>query len=176
MQIQPAKLTDITACCQLDMSYSTEYVWQLQRRDDSRAVHIRFDTVRLPRPMQVAYPRDSAELNENWQRKGCFLVAYNPEQQVIGFLDAHPDSWHGRLTVLNLVVDRSQRRKGVATALLRAANRWAAQVNLQQIMCEVQTKNSPAISFMQKHSFLFCGYNELYYPNGDITLFFARSI
>jgi ribosomal protein S18 acetylase RimI-like enzyme len=40
---------------------------------------------------------------------------------------------------------------------------------------EIQTKNHPAISFAQKHGFQFCGYNERYYPNGDIALFFSRS-
>ena len=60
--------------------------------------------------------------------------------------------------------------------LLKAAHRWAMEHNLKQLMLETQTKNYPAISLAQKQGFHFCGYNERYYPNGDIALFFSRSI
>jgi ribosomal protein S18 acetylase RimI-like enzyme len=58
--------------------------------------------------------------------------------------------------------------------LLEAANQWALAHSLARVMLEVQTKNHPAIAFAQKNGFQFCGYNERYYPNGDIALFFSR--
>jgi ribosomal protein S18 acetylase RimI-like enzyme len=51
---------------------------------------------------------------------------------------------------------------------------WARERNLSRLMLDLQTKNYPAISFVQKHGFQFCGYNERYYSNGDIALFFSR--
>jgi len=175
MKIEPADLTDIDQCQQLEMSYTTDYVWQLQTQERPRTITLRFDTVRLPRAMQVAYPRTRAELLDHWEQAGCFLVAYQ-DDELIGFIDAQAHAWQHRLTVLNLVVDTPYRHQGVGTALLKKAMAWAKTENLHQIMLEVQTKNHPAISFAQKHGFQFCGYNELYYRNGDITLYFARSL
>ena len=40
------------------------------------------------------------------------------------------------------------------------------------MMAVVQSKNFPAISFLQKHGFKFSGYNERYYRNQDIALYF----
>jgi ribosomal protein S18 acetylase RimI-like enzyme len=75
-----------------------------------------------------------------------------------------------------LVIDGAYRRQGFGSRLIKAARRWALEQNLLQLMLEIQTKNHPAISFAQKHGFQFCGYNERYYPNGDIALFFSLSV
>lgn len=176
MQIHTADLTDINICCQMDMSYTTDYVWQMQTRENGRSIDVRFDTVRLPRPMRVEYPRSPDELIENWQQDGCFLVVRNIEDEIIGFLDAQPQPWQNLLWISNLVIHQHYRRQGFGTRLLKAATRWALDHNLGQLMLEVQTKNYPAICFAQKHGSQFCGYNERYYPNGDIALFFSRSI
>ena len=176
MQLQPAELADLNVCYQMDMSYTTDYVWQMQTRDDERTIDIRFDTVRLPRAMRVAYPRSPDELMQHWQDDGCFIVIRDMEAAIIGFLDAQPRPWQNTLWISNLIVDRHYRRRGFGSTLLKSAARWAEAHDLGQLMIEVQTKNHPAISFAQKHGFQFCGYNECYYPNGDIALFFSHSI
>jgi len=43
-------------------------------------------------------------------------------------------------------------------------------------MAILQSKNHPAISFFQRHGFKFCGYNERYYRNQDIGLYFGRGL
>lgn len=175
MPIYPAELTDINTCCQMDLSYSTDYVWQMQAQQNGRAIDIRFDTVRLPRPMRVSYPRPLDELVEHWQQDMCFLVARTPNEEPAGFLDGRADPWQSLLWIANLGVAKNYRRQGYGTRLLQAAVRWAEEQNLRRLMLEIQTKNYPAISFAQKHGFQFCGYNERYFPNGDIALFFSRS-
>lgn len=176
ISIHDAELEDIQACRQLDASYLTDYVWQLQTQEKGRTVSLRFDTVRLPRPMPVEYPRLLDELTSHWEEQGCFLIARNREQEIVGFLDAYPNVWQKQLVIYNLVIDKPYRRQKVGTSLLEKAKKWAEQSGMYQIMLDVQTKNHPGIAFAQKHGFQFCGYNELYYSNGDITLFFARSI
>ncbi len=176
MQLYPAELADINICYLMDMSYTTDYVWQMQTREDGRTMEVRFDTVRLPRPMRVGYPRSPDELIEHWQQHGCFLIARNIEDEIIGFLDAQPWPWQNILWIFNLVVEPRHRRRGFGARLLKSATSWALAQNLGQLMMEVQTKNYPAISFAQKNGFQFCGYNERYYSNGDIALFFSRSI
>ncbi|MDM8526819.1 GNAT family N-acetyltransferase [Anaerolineales bacterium HSG24] len=171
--IHTAELVDIELCSQLDMSYTTEYVWQVHARDYDRSINLRFDSVRLPRAMPVDYPRDSAELTSHWQRQACFLVAYNELGEVLGFVDGYPEPWQEQLTVLNFVIDRPHRQQGIGTELLKATKQWAVYHGLHRLTVEMQTKNHPAISFFQKHGFEFCGYNEKYYVNGDIALFFS---
>ena len=78
--------------------------------------------------------------------------------------------------IRNLIVHRDYRRQGVASALLRAARHWALDNELSKLTLETQTKNYPAIRFAQKHRFTFCGYNDRYYSNGDIAVFFSLNL
>jgi len=174
MQPQTALLADINHCCQLNMSYTTDYVWQMRTAETERATDIHFDTVRLPRPMRVEYPRSPDELLANWERKGCFLVIKDVAG-IIGFIDGLPQPWLNTLWISNLVVVPGYRQQGVASRLLQAAREWARQRQLGQLTLEIQTKNFPAIALALKHGFRFCGYNERYYLNGDIALFFSRA-
>lgn len=176
MQIYPAELADINVCYQMDMSYATDYVWQMQTKTNGRTIDVRFDTVRLPRSMRVIYPRPSEELLEHWQQDGCFLIARNIKEEIVGFLDGQPCPWQKLLWISNLVIIDPYRRQGFGTKLLEAAMSWALTHKLHQLMLDIQTKNYPAIKFAHKHGFQFCGYNERYYSNGDIALFFSRSI
>lgn len=176
MIVRLAELVDLNLCYALDGSYTTEYVWQMQAREGERSVEVRFDTVRLPRPMKVAYPRHPDELLSNWRQGECFLVAADASGQPIAFLDMTAQTWHDVGWIRNLVVDRNYRRQGIATALLNAARYWAHDNKLRRIMVESQTKNYPAIRFAQKHGFVFCGYNDRYYSNGDIAVFFSLTL
>ncbi|MEW5958545.1 MAG: GNAT family N-acetyltransferase [Chloroflexota bacterium] len=176
MHVSAAALADVNICYHLDKSYVTDYVWQMQTRESGRTLDIRFDTIRLPRPMRVVYPRSADELIEHWQRDECFLVARNLEDEIVGFLDARLHEWQNLLWVSNLAVQPQYRRQGFGSRLLKVAIDWALARNLCRIMLEVQTKNYPAICFAQKHGFQFCGYNERYYKNGDIALFFSLTV
>ena len=76
--------------------------------------------------------------------------------------------------VTDLVVLRRQRRQGIGTALLLASQDWALQKKNRRIILEMQPKNFPAISLAQKLGFDLCGYNDHYYTNQDIALFFSK--
>jgi GNAT superfamily N-acetyltransferase len=176
MIIRLAELIDLNQCYDLDGSYTTSYVWQMQARESERSIEVQFDTVRLPRPMKVAYPRRHDELLPNWRQRECFLVAADSSGQSIALLDMTTEAWLGVGWIRNLIVHRDYRRQGVATDLLRGARHWALDNELGKLMLEIQTKNYPAICFAQKHGFAFCGYNDRYYSNGDIAVFFSLNL
>ena len=93
-------------------------------------------------------------------------------QPVPGHSEAQPDQGIG--WIHHLVVAPHHRRSGIATALLARGLQHARQSGLGHVMTVVQSKNYPAINFLQRNGFMFCGYNERFYRNQDIGLYFVR--
>ncbi len=187
IRIRPAELEDLDRCLELDASYSSEMVWQMYIEPDAglQGVAASFRATRLPRPMQAEYPRSREELRGNWQQQDCFLVAVLPSQelnpdtgeeeeveQIVGYIDLHEQRWQRAGWVQNLVVAAPLRKRGIGSALLRASARWARSESLRRLILEAPTKNGPALHFFHKLGAEFCGFNDRYYTNGDIAVFF----
>ncbi len=173
MIVRPATLADLNACLSLDHDIITDHVWQMKVHEVESQVSVTFHTVRLPRRMRVTYPRDVEQLVEDWQRGEGFLVA-EVDGEVRGYVDVIAQPWQGMGWVANLTVDRGYRRRGIGRTLMRDASQWAREQGLQQVLVEATTKNHPALCFYQKLGFKFCGFNDHYYTNQDIALFFVR--
>lgn len=175
MIVRPASLADLNACLMLDHACVTDHVWQMRAEDSESEVRVAFQTVRLPRRMRAEYPRQLDQLVEDWQRGEGFLVA-EVDSEVRGYVDVLALPWQGMGWMANLAVERGYRRQGIGRALVRHARQWAREQGLQVILAEATTKNYPALCFYQKLGFQFCGFNDHYYPNQDIALFFAQSL
>ena len=78
--------------------------------------------------------------------------------------------------VADLGVDRRYRRNGVGTVLLASAAHWARENHLTRLILETASKNYPAICFALKNGLVFCGYNDRYYPQQDVALFFGMTL
>lgn len=111
----------------------------------------------------------------DWQLRDYFVVV-EADGRICGYLNMREDRACGIGWVRQLVVDRSMRRKRLGSALLRAAQNWAKAIGLKRITIETQTKNHPAISFCQRHGFMLSGFNDHYYPNQDIAIFFSQNL
>jgi ribosomal-protein-alanine N-acetyltransferase len=72
----------------------------------------------------------------------------------------------------SIAVDPGARRHGVATALLRAICRWAAQNSAGHLSLEVRSGNAPAIAFYQQSGLVEEGRRPHYYahPEEDALL------
>lgn len=192
--IRPAELKDLQACLALDHSCRTDHVWQMDVQQENGRVTVTFCTMRLPRPVHVAYPRDEQALLADWHHRDCFLVATAQQDSVsrddasadgapqgdpvhiVGYLTMAAQEWHKTGWVADLVVAPESRRQGVATRLLQAGKEWAHKAGLHRLIIETQTKNYPAIRFLERRGFSFCGYNDHYYAKRDIALFFALNL
>lgn len=185
--IRLATLDDLARCLELDASYNSDEVWQMYLEPGAgpEGVAVRFRATRLPRSMTVPYPRDAAELRGNWQQQDCFLVAVlteppppehaadeGPTERIVGYIDLHEQRWQRAGWVQNLVVDAPFRHRGVGRALLSAAAAWAREESLRRLILEAPTKNGAALRFFHRHGAEFCGFNDRYYTNGDIAVFF----
>lgn len=175
LTIRPAVSSDIATLMSFDHGYSTDHVWQLAYTRDGEGLAVAFREVRLPRPMQVAYPRDPEKLADEWTHRLALLLAEAGEKP-IGYLSlvdglAEKSGW-----VMDLVVDVRYRRMGVGTRLMKAAIDWCRANAQDRIFVEMQSKNYPAIQLVRKLGFSFSGFSDRYYRDEDIVLFFAHDL
>jgi ribosomal protein S18 acetylase RimI-like enzyme len=176
MIVRKANLKDLNSCVLVDSSYVTDYVWQVRTQERPyEEMVVTLQTVKLPRSVRAKPPRDTDYLVQDWQRDECFLVA-DEEGEIRGYLDMTVQPWHSTGWINDLAVVRQHRRQGIGTELLRTAFHWAREHDLRAIMLETQTKNYPAICLCRKHGFIFCGFNDHYYTNQDIAIFFVRGL
>jgi ribosomal protein S18 acetylase RimI-like enzyme len=175
MKVRPAQLDDLPTCAQLDGSFQTDWVWQMEVHTQGAETRVTFRPMRLPRTLNVPYPLEAMVLEWDWRHEEGFFVA-EEEDEILGFLDVRIQPWERLGWVYHLVVDRSHRRQGVGTALLQAGMDWAREQGLRSLMAQMSTKNYPAIRFVQRYGFTFCGYSDLYFASRDIALFFARGL
>lgn len=172
MNIRPATIADLDPCERLDGSYITDHVWHMDEAVDLDRVGVTFRRVRVPRRIEVKYPRRTDDLLADWKRSECFLVAHDAGV-ILGYLDmvVSQRGWQG--WIRHFIVHRPYRRQSVGTLLLQGAERWAHGSGLNAITAVVQTKNDPAISFFSKQRYAFSGFIDRYYHNGDIGILYS---
>lgn len=167
--------SDYELCAAIDHSISTEHVWQMAIESHETNQAVAFRVARLPRSMKVVYARSDEALWASWREHNAYLVA-EYDNQLAGYVNIHLHAAQEAAWIADLVVDSTYRMLGIGSALLRAARQWAVEQGLRRIVVETQTKNYPSIMFLQKRGFSFCGYNELFYPNQDIAIFFGQTL
>jgi ribosomal protein S18 acetylase RimI-like enzyme len=174
IEIRPAVSTDLPRLMGMDHSVTSEYVWQLDLRREAGQISANLRQVRLPRPIPVAYPRNPFSLADDWQFKSAVLVAV--DASVMGYVCIMEQSAATVAWVTDLVVLPDQRQRGIGSLLLKSAYDWAQERGSHMIIFEMQAKNQPAIRLAQKAGLEFCGYNDHYYANQDVALFFGRML
>jgi GNAT superfamily N-acetyltransferase len=177
IEIRPAIASDISALIELDHSFITDHVWQMELISEQKQsqISVIFRKVRLPRSVRVDYPRPASSLKEDWSRLSGLLIAVL-EEKPIGYAGLILDRITSAVWVTDLVVAKNLRRKGIGKGLLLASAEWAASMDSHILALEMQPKNYPAIQLAFKLGFEFCGYNDLHYPNHEIGIFFRKSI
>jgi ribosomal protein S18 acetylase RimI-like enzyme len=115
-------------------------------------------------------------LNEdNWSRYQAVLVAIL-DQIPVGYLGLSDQFAPKTIWVTDCAVRESQRRQGIGAALVLAAQEWGQEHGFRRVILEMESKNYPAIQLSRKLGYEFSGYNDHYYTNQDIALFFSRSL
>ena len=174
MEIRPTVATDLSRLMGMDHSCSSDYVWQVDLRRESGQISVNLREVRLPRPVNVPYPRNVFALADEWQYKSAMLTVAVPEPA--GYICLNAQTAAEVVWVTDLAVAPEWRKRGVGLALLKAAENWAMERGGRILFIEMTAKNNPAIRLAQKFGFEFCGYNEHYYANHDVALFFGRTL
>jgi GNAT superfamily N-acetyltransferase len=175
VEIRMAVATDIPRLMGMDHNCESEFVWQLDFRKENGQISTVFRAVRLPRPITVTYPRDPYSLADEWAQRSATIVAVVGED-IVGYACILEHSRATTAWITDLVVTHEQRRQGIGSVLLSAAQEWAQSRSAKNIFLEMPSKNYPAIQLALKSGFEFCGYNDHYYITQDVALFFGRSL
>jgi ribosomal protein S18 acetylase RimI-like enzyme len=175
IEVRPVQGSDVAEMTKIDPDFVSDYVWQLEVQREERDVSISFRQVHLPRSVHVEYPRPRGSIAEDWKDRSGMLVA-TMNGEIVGYIYlvlgiAPRTTW-----VRDLVVQRKLRRQGIGSTLIVAAQQWARQHHTSRIVMEMQPKNYAAINMAQKLGFELCGFNDGYYINNDIALFFGRPV
>jgi len=174
-EIRPAVANDLPRLIALDHSCLSDYVWQLELRREAGQATANFREVRLPRSIEVKYPRNPVSLSEEWMRRDAMLVALH-DGDPIGYVCALRQPASAVAWVTDIVIAAPHRRKGAGSALLTATQAWAQERGVHRLILEMQSKNQACIRLAQKFGYEFCGYNDQYYPTQDVALFFGRAL
>jgi len=173
IEIRPALSTDFEYFSQINLSNRCEYVWQMDRLIEEGQFTVRFREIRLPRSIQVEHPHPVESLQKVAQAAGGMLAAVL-QGMPVGYIILDESMVPSGVWVRNLAVAEEHRRQGIGSALMIYAQEWAIQRRFKKIILETQSKNYPAIRMAIKLGFELSGYNDRYYANQDIALFFSR--
>jgi len=101
------------------------------------------------------------EQTRSWSR--CWVA--RDGERVAGYLMA----WHvaDELHVLDVATHPTQRRRGVARALLEEARRYAVSRRLVQVLLEVRRSNAAAIALYKGGGFFARNVRRGYYSDGE---------
>ncbi|MCA0452621.1 MAG: GNAT family N-acetyltransferase [Chloroflexi bacterium] len=169
--------SDISACLLLDHHYETDLVWQMTVDEKPGQWHIGFQKQQLPRTLETSYQPDRNKLLLSLPDDQCFLVAATRDSnELMAYLAMQRDPVNGIAQIHDLVVSMPYRRQRIGTRLLGIARQWAKEHGLHTLMFEAATQNYPGIVFAQQSGFKFCGYNDHYFPNQDIAVFFSQAL
>jgi ribosomal protein S18 acetylase RimI-like enzyme len=176
IEIRDAVAEDIPKLTNLDHDYASDYVWQMDvQSPDEGQIEVFFRQVRLPRSVKVEYPRSAQLLAEEWIKRSGLLVAVH-DNALVGYIGLMLEMAPQTAWVTDLVVSRGMRRKGIGSALVVSGMAWGMQHKCYRLVLEMQPKNFPAISLAKKLGFEFSGFNDHYYLNHDVALFFAKAL
>ncbi len=173
--VRQAVSPDIELLSKFDHTVKTECVWQMAQNVDSGIITTTFAENHLPREMRLTYPISPESLLERWKNYSSVLIACINTAPV-GYITFTATFTPDVIWVKDLVVDDLWRRKSVATTLIQAANSWGTSRHFSRMSIEISSKNFPAISLVKKCGFDFSGYDDNFFNNNDIALFFSRFI
>jgi GNAT superfamily N-acetyltransferase len=172
IEIRPTLEGDILVLQQIDPSYRTSRVWQMERQIIQDQITVRFNQIKLPRTLSVGYPRQP-DLTVGFQDGRATLAALT-RGVVMGYICLQASTVTDTAWITDVVVRDDLRRQGVGSGLVLAGHDWAASQGLRRMVIEMQSKNFPAVEMAIKLGYEFNGYHDSYFENHDIALFYGR--
>lgn len=179
MNLRLAEYDDWEACAALPETVPSSHVWQLNVvRDQTQPlveteIGMTLRCVRLPRP--VTAQLDGIPFEEAW-RTAVTIFVVEDDPTLAAYLILNPVAERQALLLSRVVVAPAFRQRGVASALVRQALRWAAHHEYEALTASCPARNHAAVAFLMRNGFSFVGYNEALYARGGIALLWQRGV
>jgi len=174
IEIGIANMSELDAISKMDLGFESSFVWQTRESGDAEQFSVELRKVKLPKSIEVPFQAYSRALEGMMMRREILAVRY--EHEVIGYDWMDFDEVTNRLIMKTGGIRADYRRKGIGSMLLERLEEIALHNKIHQFSAVVQAKNDPAIRFLTRHGFRFCGYQEFYFPNLEIGLFLSKNI
>jgi ribosomal protein S18 acetylase RimI-like enzyme len=175
LRIRSTRSDDWERCLELDASYETEIAWQMEEIRRNKTWSVRFREVRLPRKQRIQPVVVPKARLLAWERCDGFWVAAE-HRQIHGYIGVRLEPQNRQARIVDLVVAASFRRRGIGGLLLDKATSWIVRKNVDQLILECQLKAQPGIAFAQEHGFSMCGFQDSYWPDQEVALFFRKRL
>ena len=95
-----------------------------------------------------------------------YVFGYYDNEKLVGFI--HINKLYENIDIINIVVDKSYRRKGIATQLINHVIDYFDDV--KSIMLEVNVNNENAINLYKVNKFEVINVRKKYYGNDDALI------
>ena len=175
IEIGAATIDEYPQIAAIDLSFESDYVWKTQMLEGLDSFESSFQRIRLPKTIRVsfqAYP--PANLDILIRQREVLSVRY--EDKIIGYARLEQDETVNRLILKTGGIVPEYRKKGIGTVLMDRIMEIARHNNIRSVICMVQAKNDPAIHFLLSKGFIFSGYQEFFFRNMEIGLFFSKNV
>ncbi len=116
---------------------------------------------------EVVYDNTDTLFQEYWNNPRAYGVR-DDDGSIVAYLEFDTEEWNNRIIMTQLLVDESQRGRGIGRMLFDFIKDYAKNEDYRVITLETQNTNVPAIDFYLKMGFTFCGTNLFFYSNDDI--------
>lgn len=121
---------------------------------------------------EIAYSRH--ELQHFLDYPGAFTLLAEDGDGLQGFILTHVHKRHGHIITID--VRDSQRRTGLGSRLLQAAEARLRELKKEAVLLEVAVDNLTAITFYKRHGFSVVKTIPRYYSNGLDALEMAKPL
>lgn len=154
----------------LVVGYTTETQYIVEHRQDVDRVVFDLRLERLPVPRTVRFDYTDGETVERYQqvvKAGDSFGAYI-DDALTGIAIAEHQQWNNILWVWEFHVAPPVRGIGVGRGLMQTMFDHSRTKGIRAVVCETQTRNTPAIAFYQRMGFMLEGIDVSYYSNDDM--------
>lgn len=159
----------------MDHQVASRYAFKLEVRNEENSSHFTFQRIRLPREVNLVYPRSTEEMVAHWKAADMVFVG-TIEDHVLAYMVVDIKSLPKTVRVCDLVVINDVRRNGIASAMLAVCETWAQSNKYNRVLIDVPLRNDPMVRLAQKMAYSMSGFMDQYYPNLDPAVFFEKRI
>lgn len=175
IEVRMANPDDLPVLKEMRLDFDSDYVWKSQMIEDLDTYSVSLQNIRLPKTIHVGFQvPDAARLEQMVMRRE--ILCAERENRVVGYLRLEQDENPNRLMMKTGGVHEDFRRRGIMKTMLRVVQDMALRNHFNQLVVTVQAKNDPAIRLLNSQGFHFCGYQEFFFVNLEIALFYSKNI